>query len=458
MSKKKGASDGVVTLGAIATVLVSLLCVVAGETWQNAPDANASNKENLADDAGVGTGITPRTPTRTGAPARPNGVASPIEIARPYGFSEVSVNCVRRAVLIGVDEYYEFNNLRFSGADVELVTARLKELGFEPENIVALTTAAGKKDSRLAPNRKNIERELKRILEVSGPEDMIFVMFSGHGFQKKNFGGYETYAGFAPLDAYASDVDGVEFESTISLSRFFDDLEASRAKFKWALVDACRAEVGANALNVHGAKAALSSNALQPLNPPPGVAILQSCGAGEYSYEIDAWGHGLFTQAFAESLSEEGDADEDGVVTFMEAALRTQRVVKEATMNRDNFKTSQTPYVRGDFSDFALVGVNTATARAHYDAAVKARLNRDYATALKEIGEALEFSPRKELFLLEKQTIEDFVEITSQLEALKAALRERGGDEDISVTLGIATPEEEIAPPAAETASSTSSP
>lgn len=141
--------------------------------------------------------------------------------------------CVRRAILVGVNDYARFSDLRFAGADVELMRSRLLELGFAPENIVALTTEAGRKELRFAPNKANIEAELRWILRESGPDDMIFVMFTGRGFQTDNYGGYSTYVGFAPEDAIPDSSTIVDFSTTVSLSKLFDDLKESKARFKW---------------------------------------------------------------------------------------------------------------------------------------------------------------------------------------------------------------------------------
>jgi len=312
---------------------------------------------------------------------------------------------VRRAVLVAVNDYARFPDLRFAGADVELMRTRLLELGFAPENIVALTTQAGRENERFAPNKTNIELELERILAESGPDDMIFVMFTGHGFQTENYGGYKDYVGFAPSDAAPNRATVVDFASTVSLSKLFDDLEASAAKFKWVLVDACRENLVA-ADDKPISKSLPRSKALRKLDAPPGVAILQSCGEGEFSWENPESGHGVFTQFFAESLTEVGDANEDGVVTFWEATTRACKAVASETSNSDLYETKQTPRLSGNMTDFVLADVNTAKAKERCEAAVKAREAGRYATALKEIDAALKLAPTRAEYGEEKARIE----------------------------------------------------
>ncbi|MBR2002688.1 MAG: caspase family protein, partial [Thermoguttaceae bacterium] len=335
--------------------------------------------------------------------------------------------CVRRAVLVGVSDYAEFDDLRFAGADVELMRSRLVELGFAPEHIVALTTEAGRQNTALAPNKRNIERELSRILAESGPDDMIFVMFTGHGFQADNFGGYKDYVGFAPSDAAPNRATDVEFGSTVSLSKLFDDLKNNEAKFKWVLVDACRENLGSessSAVGLASSKSLPRGKVLRRLEAPSGVAILQSCADGEFSWEFE--GHGVFTRTFAESLTEVGDANEDGVVTFLEAAERTIAEVKRETGKRSIYETTQTPYLSGNMTNFVLADVKTAEAKKRWSAAVEAREKGDYATALEEIDAALALMPEKPEYATEKRTIEAFAEAERKAqeaadEAAKAA-------------------------------------
>ena len=315
----------------------------------------ASDEAPLADDEPSDVSAAPTTATRQ------MGSATQAETTpKPLAVVPKVETGVRRAVLVGVDDYVDFSDLRFASADVELAKSRLLELGFAPENIVVLSTVLGRQSAAYAPTKDNIERELQTLLTNAGPDDMLFAMFTGHGFQTQNFGGYKTYVGFAPQDAKASDETTVDFATTISLSKFFDDLEECDAKFKWTVVDACREKIGEGSRQL-----ADSSLRLLPLDAPDGVVVLQSCGAQEFSYESAPLGHGLFTHRFfKEGPSELGDANGDGVVTFLEAATRAQaRVKSETSSDRARYTKTQTPYFRGDFTDFPLGEVKNLKAQ-----------------------------------------------------------------------------------------------
>jgi len=275
---------------------------------------------------------------------------------------------VRRAVLVGVDDYAVFPDLKYASADVELIRERLLTLGFERENVVALTTRTGKNDAALLPNLDNIERELAKTLDATGPNDAVFFFFSGHGFQTPEFDGAAPYVGFAPFDAAKKGVV-VDFASTFSLSRFFERLAKTEARFKWVVVDACREEIAPSVAATANStserrRGGLSgdSTALGLLDAPSGSVILQSCDEGQYSYEDDVLKHGVFTYCLAESLTSKGDINGDGEITLLEAVTRTSTETKRA-------KPTQTPYFDIEATDVRLIaGIKTDGAKPQVDA------------------------------------------------------------------------------------------
>ncbi len=322
---------------------------------------------------------------------------------------------VRRAVLIGVDDYAEFPDLRFADADVELIRGRLIELGFAPENIVVLTTRTGRENAACAPTQRNIERELRRAIDAAGPNDSLFVMCTGHGLQTESFDGFAPYVAFAPSDAIADERTVVDFASTVSLSKLFEDLNACGAKFKWALIDACRENLSA------GTKTLGAAKRLGPLNAPPGVVVMQSCADDGVSYEDEKLGHSLFTYYFAESLSEVGDENGDGVVTLLEAFSRARKLTSAHTSG-PGYARPQTPYCRGDFTDFPLANVKTAEAKALYEAAVTAREAGDYEAALRDIEAALELAPKKAEYQTERSAITALAEMKRKVDAAESSV------------------------------------
>lgn len=262
---------------------------------------------------------------------------------------------VRRAVLVGVDDYAVFPDLKYASADVELICERLLTLGFERENVVALTTRTGRNDAALLPNLDNVERELAKTLDATGPNDAVFFFFSGHGFQTPKFDGFAPYVGFAPFDATRKGNGVVDFASTFSLSRFFERLAKTEARFKWVVVDACRKEIDPSVAATANSTSERrrggldgDSTALGLLAAPSGSVILQSCDEGQYSYEDDVLKHGVFTHCLAESLTEKGDTNGDGEITLLEVVTRTSTETKRA-------KPEQTPYFNIKATDVGLI-------------------------------------------------------------------------------------------------------
>ena len=139
------------------------------------------------------------------------------------GLAAVPKDGVKRALLVGVDDYAEFADLKYAVADVEAIRAKLLELGFKPENIVELKSTS---PANLRPSQRYIRRHVDALLKAAGPNDLLFLHFSGHGFQSG------AVVRFAPEDAIATgDERVVDDETTISLTEIMERLKTSKAKF-----------------------------------------------------------------------------------------------------------------------------------------------------------------------------------------------------------------------------------
>ncbi len=91
---------------------------------------------------------------------------------------------VRRAILIGINQYLHVPKLNGSLNDVEAMRQVLtSRLGFAPEHITTVTDAAATRDGILAA--------LERFVKDTGPDDVVYVHYSGHGSQVQDFNGDE---------------------------------------------------------------------------------------------------------------------------------------------------------------------------------------------------------------------------------------------------------------------------
>jgi hypothetical protein len=96
----------------------------------------------------------------------------------------------KRALLIGID-YITNPNARLYGCieDIKNVQNMLIDAyGYPPENIVALRDDISTK----LPTKQNILLSLQMIVSVSGPNDEIWIHYSGHGTQLQDRNGDEV--------------------------------------------------------------------------------------------------------------------------------------------------------------------------------------------------------------------------------------------------------------------------
>ena len=326
------------------------------------------------------------------------------------------------AVLVGVDEYEKLRNLRFATADVSLIRDQLLELGFEPENIFTLTSDSGVADM---PLKRIIEERIGHVLDEAGPNDMIFIAFSGHGVQ------IDKTVYFCPQDSQEEIVN-----SALSVTDLIKRLESSPARFKWMVIDACRENpfksrtANPNARNI------------QKLDDPPrGLVILQSCANTELSYEDEELGHGLFSYNLVAGLKGAA-ADQEGKLTLMDVCkYTTDQTVK---MSVQKFGKYQRPYMTGEVSDFIIAdgllkdGLSRevwSEAEGYYQEACLLRRNRQYRKAQEEIRRALDLtegaaegSAERQRYLDEEKDIDQGLETEEKLAAAEEARKKAESD------------------------------
>src|SRR5262245_39755452 len=87
----------------------------------------------------------------------------------------------RYALLAGVNTYESstFPNLKYAENDVLKLADVLREAGYD--EVVVLTTSAGKKDKADAPTAANVRKALGRLSDKLTKDDVLLVGLSGHG-------------------------------------------------------------------------------------------------------------------------------------------------------------------------------------------------------------------------------------------------------------------------------------
>ncbi len=124
----------------------------------------------------------------------------------------------KRALLIGINNYKNFQNLRGCINDTKSMRKILMNyLGFEAENIRVIV------DDRAT--KENIEERLKWLVKVSKPNDHVIVHFSGHGAQIRDRDGDELADQLDEiLCPYDMDWDGT-FITDDELTSIFKELK-----------------------------------------------------------------------------------------------------------------------------------------------------------------------------------------------------------------------------------------
>ena len=94
-------------------------------------------------------------------------------------------SATKRALLIGINRYQVLPTLNGSLNDIETMRQVLTtRWGFQPQHIAMLTDQAA--------TRAGILAALERLVQETGPSDVIYVHYSGHGSQVEDFSGDET--------------------------------------------------------------------------------------------------------------------------------------------------------------------------------------------------------------------------------------------------------------------------
>jgi uncharacterized caspase-like protein len=250
----------------------------------------------------------------------------------------------RWAVLIGVNEYAELDNLQFCTKDAQALAEQLTEVGFPEENVFLVTD--GSRDVKNLPTKSNIEARIRNVLAVAEPDDLVLVSFSGHGMHLDG----KTY--LCPTGARVDSPAG----TMIDLSTIYGNLDRSKAARKLLWVDACRNDprpAGSRSATSHAKSVEGLVESLRV--PPKGTLTLASCAADQISWEEDQFGHGVFMHFLMEGLAGKADQEErgngDDKISLLElynyANIKTKRFV---LMSRDRVQTPELfGRITGDF-------------------------------------------------------------------------------------------------------------
>lgn len=230
------------------------------------------------------------------------------------------------AVLVGVNQYEDILNyspLQVCVKDVEAIGERLINGGFDSEQIYVLT------DNTIdeLPNRDNILVRLKSVANNVDSEDLLLFYYSGHGDVDKG-------------ESYLVSRNGKRLalqDTAVSVSRIKEILNASPARAKVIVLDACHS---GSDIGKKGPKPMSEAFIRRVFEEAEGLAILSSCKQGQVSYEWHENERSVFTHFLLEALESQSDREGKGFVTVQDVNRYVTNGVK--SWAKDN-KVDQSP-------------------------------------------------------------------------------------------------------------------
>ncbi len=232
------------------------------------------------------------------------------------------------AVIVGVSAYNHMPALRYPDDDAYRIFAFLKSAeggGLPDEQIRILIDEDAQK--------RNIKEAMREVFFKAGPNDLVFLYFSGHGLP----------GSFLPID-----YDGVN--NILYHEEIKDILEQSKARFKLCLADACHS---GSLLSARGGQLpSLLSKYYESLaSADPGTALMMSSKSNETSLESSGLRQGVFSHYLLRGFKGEADLDANKIVSIQELFDYVQRNVRAYTNNL------QSPVMQGDYDPDMTVSV-----------------------------------------------------------------------------------------------------
>lgn len=187
---------------------------------------------------------------------------------------------VRRALVIGNDNYASVKKLENAREDARTLSENLIAVGYQ----VTL---------KLDLNEKEMKSAIRTFAsQVQGGDEVMF-FFAGHGVQL----GAANY--LLPIDI-VGDSEAQVRDEAIQLQRVLDDIAEKKAKFTLAMIDACRD----NPFKSPGR--AIGGRGLAPTTAATGQMVIFSAGTGQQALDklspSDKNKNGLFTRIFVQEM------------------------------------------------------------------------------------------------------------------------------------------------------------
>jgi uncharacterized caspase-like protein len=189
-------------------------------------------------------------------------------------------NCL----LIGINHYDFLQPLNYAMADAQALQQFIVEdMGCSPSRCLVLTDTSPKvKGKSTYPSHQNILEWLNALPFHHSRDGLFWLFFSGYG------GNYRGEDYLMPIDGNPQDI----MRTGIRMRSLLDTLQQSVPSKILLILDINRSLIGGNPI---GEKTIA-------LARERGINLVLSCQPFEFSHEVAALGHGIFTATFLEAL------------------------------------------------------------------------------------------------------------------------------------------------------------
>ncbi|MBU2690712.1 MAG: caspase family protein [Candidatus Eisenbacteria bacterium] len=221
---------------------------------------------------------------------------------------------VRRAILIGINEYMtdEFMDLRGAVNDVETMREILtSRFGFLEENVTVLTDAAA--------TRAAILETFEKLIEQTAPQDFVYIHYSGHGSQVPDLNRDEPDDNWdetiVPHDARTPGIADITDDE---LGGILARLPAQKAVI---ILDSCHSGTATRGIFVNRSvppdprtelykrpQNEIATRNIVPLDKPERYVLLTGAASNQNALDgpLEGKFRGFFTYALARTLAEAG--------------------------------------------------------------------------------------------------------------------------------------------------------
>ena len=289
--------------------------------------------------------------------------------AQPVPDADADRPIVKRAVLIGIDDYLanpRISDLNGAGNDVDLMRSVLiGKFDFAPEDIIVLRDSAA--------THQNIIATIRSHLGQSRPGDVAIVHYSGHGSQMRDADGDEPDRmdeTIVPHDSRVGDVFDITDDQ---INELMSEISARTPNVVFIL-DSCHSGSAARAAVAQGLNTTARYAPADEREPPPATRGARGLESVD-DFRLPGAGYVLISGSRANELSNEthlGDATHGAMTYFLADALQsagvqaTYRDVMEQTQADVTARFGdQHPQIEGTGIDTAVFGVSQLLAQPY---------------------------------------------------------------------------------------------